>query len=128
MLSNYIDTESLIRIVMDSAITVKRTLGEGFLESVYQNALIYELQAQGISCEKEKNLTVYYRGQIAGTYRADIVVDNRIILEIKTCEEIARAHEYQLVNYLRATNIEDGLIINFGSFPLGFKRKFLHKK
>ncbi len=128
MLSNYIDTESLIRIIMDSAITVKRTLGEGFLESVYQNALIYELQAQGISCEKEKNLTVYYRGQIAGTYRADIVVDNRIILEIKTCEEIARAHEYQLVNYLRATNIEDGLIINFGSFPLGFKRKFLHKK
>lgn len=128
MLSNYIDTESLIRIIMDSAITVKRTLGEGFLESVYQNALIYELQAQGISCEKEKNLTVYYRGQIAGTYRADIVVDNRIILEIKTCEEIARAHEYQLVNYLRATNIEDGVIINFGSFPLGFKRKFLHKK
>ena len=120
MLSNYIDTESLIRIIMDSAITVKRTLGEGFLESVYQNALIYELQAQGISCEKEKNLTVYYRGQIAGTYRADIVVDNRIILEIKTCEEIARAHEYQLVNYLRATNIEDGLIINFGSFPLVF--------
>lgn len=128
MLSNHIDTESLIRIIMDSAITVKRTLGEGFLESVYQNALIYELQAQGISCEKEKNLIVYYRTQIAGTYRADIVVDNRIILEIKACDEIARAHEYQLVNYLRATNIEDGLIINFGSFPLGFKRKFLHKK
>ena len=122
------DTEDLIRIIMDAAITVKRTLGEGFLEAVYQNALIYELQAHGLTCEKEKNLTVYYRGQVAGYYREDIIVENRVILEIKVCEEIARSHEYQLVNYLRATNIEDGLIINFGSFPLGFKRKFLHKK
>lgn len=122
------DTESLIRIIMDSAITVKRTLGAGFLEAVYQNALIYELQSQGIKCEKEKNLTVYYLGQIAGSYRADIVVENRVILEIKVCDEIISAHEYQLVNYLRATNIPDGLIINFGSFPMGFKRKFRDTK
>lgn len=127
-MSDRIDIENLMRKIMDAAITVKRTLGEGFLESVYQNALIYELEGQGINCEKEKHLTVYYLGKIAGSYRADIVVDKRIILEIKVCDEIARAHELQLVNYLRATNIQDGMIINFGSYPMGFKRKFKDKK
>lgn len=122
------DTENLIKEIVDSAITVKRTLGHGFLEAVYHNALMFELQHRGYKCEKEKDIKVYYLDRIAGAYRADLIVEGKVIIEIKVADGIVPAHEYQLVNYLRATNIEDGLIINFGTFPVGFKRKFLNKK
>ena len=122
------DVDRLIGLIVDCAITVKKTLGEGFLEAVYQNALIYELEDNGLKCEKEKPVTIFYKGRPAGNYRTDIIVEGKVILEIKVANEICKAHEYQLVNYLRGTGIPDGLIINFGSFPMGFKRKFLNSK
>lgn len=88
---------------------------------------MFELQHRGYKCEKEKDIKVYYLDRIAGAYRADLIVEGKVIIEIKVADGIAPAHEYQLVNYLRATNIEDGLIVNFGTFPVGFKRKFLNK-
>lgn len=121
------DANDLISEIVDSAITVKKTLGHGFLEAVYHNALMFELQHRGFKCEKEKDLKVYYLDRIAGAYRADLIVEGKVIVEVKMADDIALGHEYQLVNYLRATNIEDGIIVNFGTFPIGFKRKFLNK-
>ncbi len=121
-------TEELISLIVDSAYQVKKTLGAGFLESVYQHALSVELQSSGITCELEKNINVYYKGQPVGFYRADLLVDSKVIVETKVTDNIALAHELQVVNYLKATGIENGIIINFGTYPLQIKRKFLHTK
>lgn len=87
-----------------------------------------ELRSKGISCEMEKPIEVFYKGEIVGAYRADIVVEDKIIIETKVCDEIALAHEFQVVNYLKASKIDYGIIINFGTLPLGIKRKFRTKK
>lgn len=121
------DVEDLIKTIIAAAIEVKRTLGSGFLENVYLNALVHELRLRDIPVETEKRLRIYYKGTDVGWYRADIIVDGRIILELKSTESIAIAHEYQLVNYLRATGIDNGLVINFGSSPIGIKRKYRMK-
>lgn len=121
------NVEDLIKTIIAAAIEVKRTLGSGFLENVYLNALVHELRLRDIPVETEKRLRIYYKGTDVGWYRADIIVDGRIILELKSTESIAIAHEYQLVNYLRATGIDNGLIINFGSSPIGIKRKYRMK-
>lgn len=118
------DVENLIKTIIAAAIEVKRTLGSGFLENVYLNALVHEMRLCDIPVETEKQLRIFYKGNDVGWYRADIIVDGRVILELKCAESIAMAHEYQLVNYLRATGIDNGLIINFGSSPIGIKRKF----
>ena len=76
----------------------------------------------------EKPIEVFYKGEIVGAYRADIVVEDKIIIETKVCDEIALAHEFQVVNYLKASKIDYGIIINFGTLPLGIKRKFRTKK
>ena len=98
-------------------------LGFGFIESVYQNAFILELAAEAIEVESEKRLIVYYSGKQVGTFEADLVVANKIIIELKAKEALVTAHEAQLVNYLRATDIEVGLLFNFGRKP-EFKRKY----
>ncbi|WP_300502328.1 GxxExxY protein [uncultured Duncaniella sp.] len=121
-------TEDLIKLIIDCAFEVKRSLGTGFLETVYQNALIHELKLKGIITEKEVTLNVVYKGVNVGKYRADLIVDHRVIVELKVCDTIIPAHEYQLVNYLRATGIPDGLILNFGTTPMGICRKFKDKK
>lgn len=118
------DIERLMTTIIGCAVTVKRTLGEGFLENVYKNALFVEFKELGIECSLEEPLTVIYKGRPVGQYRADIIVEKSIIIELKVCESIAKEHEYQLVNYLRATGINHGLIINFGETPMKFKRKF----
>lgn len=101
---------------------VYNTLGYGFLEKVYENALYYELINNGMVCSKQVPITVYYEGIRFGDYYADIVVENDIILELKAAEAIAEEHEHQLINYLISTNIEVGLLLNFGKDPQ-FKRK-----
>lgn len=101
--------------------------GFGFLESVYQNALLIELRKSGIQAEKEKPIKVHYDKQIVGDYIADITVEDKVILELKAVKEIHPKHEAQLVNYLRATGIEVGLLINFGQ-SVEVKRKILDKK
>jgi GxxExxY protein len=89
-------------------------LGFGFLEKVYQNALILELNKIGLQVENEKAIRVYYEGQIVGDYSADTIVEGKVILELKAVKDLAEIHEVQLVNYLKATGIEVGLLINFG--------------
>ena len=110
--------------VIDCAYKVHKTLGFGFLESVYQNALVLELQETGLRSEREKRVPVTYKGFIVGDYLADIVVEDKVILELKSAKELHPSHEAQLVNYLKATGIEVGLLINFGD-KLEIKRKVL---
>ncbi|MEM9024420.1 MAG: GxxExxY protein [Bacteroidota bacterium] len=101
---------------------VYNTLGYGFLEKVYQNALIMELREMGFHCEQQCPIRVYYKSKKVGEYYADIIVDDCIILELKAASALVEAHEYQLINYLKATEIEVGLLLNFGQTP-EFKRK-----
>ena len=101
---------------------VYNTLGYGFLERVYQNALYFELTNRGFTCEAQKKIEVCYKGRVVGEYYADIVVDQHIILELKAAESLCPEHEYQLINYLRATDIEVGYVLNFGKHAM-FKRK-----
>ena len=101
---------------------VYNTLGYGFLEKVYQNAMLIELRKMGFDCENEKPVRVYYEGFQVGDYRADIIVDHCIIIENKASEGLAEENEFQLINYLKATEIEVGLLLNFGKTP-EFRRK-----
>ena len=101
---------------------VYNTLGFGFLEKVYENALMIEILTNGLKAEKQKQIKVYYENQIVGEYFADIIVEDLIILELKAAEFVIEEHELQLINYLKATEIEIGLLLNFGKNP-EFKRK-----
>ena len=109
-------------IILKSFYKVYNNLGYGFLEKVYENALLYELRNQGLDCEKQKPIKVYYEQIQVGEYYSDIIVNECIILELKAAESIAEEHEFQLINYLKATEIEIGLLLNFGKNP-EFKRK-----
>jgi GxxExxY protein len=112
--------------IIKCAYTVHKNLGFGFLENVYQNALMIELKNADLYAEKEKKIQVLYNGQIVGDYVADIVVEKKIICELKSTKEINPAHEAQLVNYLKATGLEVGLLINFGE-QVRVKRKIFDK-
>ncbi len=111
-------TEKIIK----AAQNVHNKLGYGFLEKVYHNAMVLELRKTGLETVSEKAITVYYDGQVVGEYSADIVVADKVILEIKAVQTVNTAHEAQLVNYLKATNIDVGLLLNFGK-SLDVKRK-----
>lgn len=101
---------------------VYNILGYGFLEKVYENALYNELKIFGLNCERQKHIEVFYKNILIGDYYADIIVADKIILELKAAEAICEEHEFQLINYLKATNIEIGLLLNFGKRP-EIKRK-----
>jgi GxxExxY protein len=103
--------------VLKAFFKVYNTLGYGFAERVYENALIIELKKTGLQIEKQKEITVYYEGEVVGDYVADIVVDGVVILEIKAVRTLTEDHEAQLLNYLKATPIEVGLLLNFGIKP-----------
>lgn len=92
-------------------------LGHGFIEKVYQNALHTELKNNGFEVESQKQIKVYYKNVEVGEYYADLIVNNKVILELKATESITEAHEFQLLNYLKSTNIEVGLLLNFGKKP-----------
>jgi len=96
---------------------VYNTLGYGFLEKVYLNSLKIELEDIGIVVEKQKQIMVYYKSKQVGEYYAALIVENKIILELKAAETLVEEHEFQLINYLRATEIEVGLLLNFGKKP-----------
>ena len=119
-----VDIELLIRTVMQCSKNIRRHLGPGFLESVYKNAMLVELQKQGLAYQVEMPINVFYEGVPVGEFKADIVVENELILELKAVNSLHMAHEVQLVNYLTATGIDNGLLINFGSEELQFRRKF----
>ena len=117
--------EQIIKEVIHCAYVVRYNLGEGFLESVYQNAMMIELSKLGLHVEKEKQINVFYVDDtLIGVFKADILVEDFLILELKTVAELTNAHEMQLVNYLKATRIDDGLLINFYGKKVQVKRKF----
>ena len=106
--------------------SVNNSLGFGFLEKVYENAMVLELKFLGLKVEKQKNIKVYYRGEEVGDYFADLIVNDSVIIELKAADSLCEEHEMQLINYLRATNIEIGLLMNFGK-KAEFKRKIFSK-
>ncbi|MFA5422667.1 MAG: GxxExxY protein [Phycisphaerae bacterium] len=108
--------------IIKAAQNVHNKLGYGFLEKVYHNALLIELPKYGLIAESEKPISVKYEDRIIGEYFADILVENKVILEIKAVKQLNPEHEAQLVNYLKATNIDVGLLLNFGP-SLQVKRK-----
>ncbi|MDX1586775.1 MAG: GxxExxY protein [Balneolaceae bacterium] len=108
--------------IIKSFYNVYNKLGYGFLEKVYEKALIIELEKRGLNCVSQYPIEVRYKGRIVGDYFADIFVGNCIIVEIKASEFINLEHELQLINYLRATDTEIGLLLNFGKKP-EFRRK-----
>jgi GxxExxY protein len=108
--------------VIGAAMKVHSALGPGFLESVYQNALVWELQKSGFKVDAQRPITVHYDGQVVGVFTADLLVNDSLILELN--QLLAKAHEVQLVNYLVATGIDEGLLLNFGAERLEYKRKF----
>ena len=118
------DVEMLIRTVMECSKNIRRVLGPGYLESVYKNSMLVELNKRGLVYEIEKPISVYYENVLVGDFKADIVVEGVLILELKAVQSLHMAHEIQLVNYLTATGIDNGLLINFGSDELQFKRKY----
>ena len=126
MNSNYLHTDITGKI-LKAYFNVFNQLGYGFLEKVYENAMLIELKSFGLNCEKQNPIKVYYNEQIVGDYYADIIVEDKVIIELKAVENIAPEHEVQLVNYLKATEIEVGLLLNFGSKPQ-YKRRVLSEE
>ena len=101
---------------------VYNTLGYGFLEKVYENALAIELRKIGFEVKCQFPINVYYESEIVGDYYADIIVNNLVIIELKATKQLDEEHEYQLINYLKATKVELGLLMNFGKEAV-YKRK-----
>ncbi|MBW4755085.1 GxxExxY protein [Prevotella melaninogenica] len=119
-----ITTDQLITEIIECAKRIRRQLGLGFLEKVYKNAMVVELRKLKLNFETEKLIQVLYDGIVVGEYRTDIIVEGKLILELKATQDLSIANEVQLVNYLTSTQIDDGLLINFGSDKLLFKRKY----
>ena len=108
--------------IIGAGMNVSNALGIGFLEKVYENAMVIELKEQGLSVEQQKPIKVTYKDQVVGEYVADLLVADTVIVELKSVDRIASAHEAQLLNYLRATGIRIGLILNFGTPRMGIRR------
>jgi GxxExxY protein len=117
------EEQELTEKIIGCAMKVHRTLGCGFLESVYQRALLHELKKAGLQAVGQVPLKVMYDGEVVGDFFADIVVENKVIVENKALEALCTAHEAQVVNYLAATQLNVGLLFNFGAPKLEFKRK-----
>lgn len=106
--------EDITGKIIQAFYTVNNTLGFGFLEKVYENAMRIELQQLGLKVDQQKNIKVHYKNIEVGDYYADLLVDDLVIVELKAAESLCEEHEAQLINYLKATNIEVGLLLNFG--------------
>ena len=115
--------DKLTENIIACAYKVHNTLGAGFLEKVYENAMMIELRKQGLGARQQENIKVYYEGEIVGDYFADILVENEVIVEIKAVEKLTKIFEVQIVNYLNGIDKEIGLLINFGSSVI-VKRKY----
>ena len=104
---------------------INNILGPGFLEKVYENALLVELKSRGLKVESQVSITVSYKGEVVGDYTADLLVEDKVIVELKTVENLDRAHEAQLLNYLKATGLHVGLLVNFKHKKADIKRMVL---
>lgn len=115
-------------VTIKSFYKVYNTLGYGFLEKVYENALAIELQKVGLKCQQQQQIAVHYEEQEIGLYFADLVVENCIVIELKAVEALNNHHEQQLLNYLKATELEIGLLLNFGPFPQFVRKIFTNNR
>ena len=113
---------NLSKRVIQSAFEVSNQLGVGFLESVYENALCVELEQQGIAYHQQKQLKVIYKGRDVGTFVADLVVEDKLLVELKVASQLVHAHKAQVMNYLKATGLPVALLLNFGIPKLGVQR------
>lgn len=111
--------------IMAAAFKVHSVLGPGYLEKVYENAMVIELQVEGLEVHQQWPISVRYGGNVVGEFFADLLVENKIIVELKSTGELAKFHEYQLHNYLKATGMSVGLLIGFGDQKAIIKRKDL---
>lgn len=118
-----LEFEELTEKVIGCAYAVHNAMGFGFLESVYEKCLVIELRKAGLACRAQHSMKVTYDNEVVGDFAADIVVEDCLILELKSARSIDKRHEVQLVNYLVATGIEVGLVINFGPEKVDVKRK-----
>ncbi|MFC2409079.1 MAG: GxxExxY protein, partial [Prevotella histicola] len=117
--------EELIKLIINIAYEVRSNLVAGYLESVYKKALLIELREAGLEVEDEVELPVLYKGHVIGDFRADIIVEGSVIIELKAVAHLLPAHEIQLVNYLTIAKKDNGLLINFGAAErLEIKRKY----
>ena len=114
--------EGITEKILAACFEVSKELGAGFLESVYQNAVIIALQEKGLITKQEFPLDVSFRGQIVGQFYADIMVEDKIILELKAVSTLTDVHKAQVINYLKASGIEVGLLVNFGNPILEYRR------
>ena len=114
-------------MILKAFFNVYNSLGYGFLEKVYENALLIELRKLGLECSNQLPINVYYENQVVGDYVADILVEELVVVELKAIEKIAPIHEAVLVNYLKGTGLEVGLLLNFGPIPQ-YKRRVLTKE
>jgi len=117
------DDDAITEIIIGCAFEVHNKLGSDFLEKVYENALCIELRKKELKVEQQSSIKVWYEGQVIGYYAADLWVEDRIIVELKAVQFLTKEHELQVVNYLTATKVDTGLLINFGS-SVQVKRKY----
>ena len=121
------DLNELSYAINGAIFEVNRVLGPGFLEKVYENALLVELKNRGFRAVGQQPIPVQYKGHVVGDYTADIMVEDQVILELKTVEELTSAHEAQLLNYLHATQMPLGILINFRDKKAKIRRLVLDK-
>jgi GxxExxY protein len=121
------DINHLTHRIIGCAMTVHSSMGNGFQEVIYQRALAIEFEYQGISFEREKEMSIVYRGKHIGTRRVDFFVEDVVMVELKAIEKLEDVHKAQAINYCEAYNIADGLLINFGGKSLEFKRVYNKK-
>jgi GxxExxY protein len=119
------DINDITYAINGAVFEVNRVLGSGFLEKVYENALLIELKRRGLKAEGQVPIKVFYKENVVGEYIADILVEKKVIIELKTVENIDKIHEAQLLNYLRATGIRVGLLVNFKHPKAEIKRMVL---
>jgi len=117
----------ITELILKGFYKVYNTLGHGFLEKVYENALVVEMETMGLEVRQQHPISVYYQSQTVGEYFADLLVNNSVILELKVAEQLRTEHVAQLTNYLKATEMELGLLLNFGKDPQ-FKRVVFSKR
>lgn len=116
------DDSQLTQQIIKAVIKVHQTLGPGFLERIYHNALVVELTRQEFTVESEKEISIYYEGELVGTHRLDLLVEGRVIIELKTIEELAGIHYAQLRSYLKATKLGVGLLVNLAKDKADYRR------
>lgn len=121
MADNFLHSDITSKII-GAFFRVYNALGYWFLEKVYENSLLLEIRKSGLNCSRQVPINVFYESSRVGSYFADLIVCKKVIVEIKACELLCEEHEAQLTNYLKATTIEVGLLLNFGKKP-EFKRK-----